>query len=349
MPVHGVAPFIKFALESLERQTGANLEILCVDDGIREPTLQFIKDFSVRHGRVRLIQNQGAGIVDALNTGLTFARGGYVARMDSDDVCLADRFSTQVAFLDAHSEIGVLGTQARLIDSKGGVLRNLHVPVGVDRVHAALQVSCALIHPTVMMRRSVVCEAGGYRRGFDGAEDYELWLRLRGRTKLDNLAQPFLLYRRHDGQVTLRRQFHQARLAAIALAADRLKSVELDLLTLPGHHKNWRNLFAETSTTAVSDVCSYTACFLADNGGTLRRSGARYLRKVCQSSILLGSSEQQNRLVLACVRHQVLLARSGRLGESLLAFAADLLRWRAKLVCAYFLQASSLWRSRAWT
>jgi hypothetical protein len=97
------------------------------------------------------------------------------------------------------------------------------VPVGSERVRAALRISCALIHPTVMMRRRVVLDAGGYRRGFDGAEDYELWLRLQSSTKIDNLAQTLLLYRQHEGQVTLRRQFRQARLVALAMVAERLR------------------------------------------------------------------------------------------------------------------------------
>src|ERR1700676_2109193 len=170
MPVRGVAPFITLALESIGSQSDIDLEIICVNDGAAESTLDQIKEFSIKSGRLRLIANQGCGIADALNTGFAFAKGRFVARMDSDDIALAGRFAAQAAFLDANPEIGVLGTQAWLIDAKGTLLRRLHVPVGADRVDAALQISCALIHPTVMMRLDLVREAGGYRRGVDRAE-----------------------------------------------------------------------------------------------------------------------------------------------------------------------------------
>lgn len=347
MPVRGIAPFIKLALDSIGNQSGIEFEIICIDDGVAESTLEQIKEFSVRSGRLRLVVNHGDGIVDALNTGLSYAKGQFVARMDSDDIALAGRLAAQAAFLGAFPEIGVLGTQATLIDANGAPLRILHVPIGADRVDAALQISCALIHPTVMMRLDVVREAGGYRHGFDGAEDYELWLRLRWRTKLDNLAQPFLLYRRHEGQVTLRRQFHQARLAALAVVGNRLRqSHGVDVTAALDEPKKWRAFLAKISASSVDDVRNLTACSLADNGGTLRASGARYLRLACRIAVVRGSPEVRDRLALACVRHQVHLWRSGRWSEALRAVAFDLVRWRTKMLSAYYQHASTVWRSK---
>jgi hypothetical protein len=297
--------------------------------------------------KLRVVPNSGSGIVDALNKGLALARGRFVARMDADDIALPHRLAIQAAYLDAHQEVGVLGTQALLIDAKSKVLRTLHVPVGSNRVCAALRISCALIHPTVMMRRRVVLDAGGYRRGFDGAEDHELWLRLRPRTKLDNLGQALLLHRRHDDQVTSRRQFHQARLTALAMVADRLRLTSgRDPLAALHNPKDWRALFASLDATAFHDVRSLTACSLADNGGTLRGSGRRYLRQACRAAVDRGSAEAHGRLALACVRHQIQLARTRRWSDAILAFPADLLRWREKLFLAYLLHASSVWRSK---
>src|SRR5947209_6431500 len=80
-----------------------------------------------------------------------------------------------------------------------------------ERVRAALATSSPLIHPTVMMRREALLRVGGYRKLFDAAEDYELWLRLASIVELDNLPDPLLLYRRHPGSTTAWQPLRQAR------------------------------------------------------------------------------------------------------------------------------------------
>jgi hypothetical protein len=347
MPVRGVAPFIGAALDSIARQSGVSFEIICVDDGAAPCALGVMTEWAAGNPMIRVIANNGSGIADALNLGIARARGRFVARMDADDIALPGRLSIQVAYLEAHPEVGVLGTQALLIDENRKVTRTLRVPVGSSRVHEALQISCALIHPTVMMKRSLILEVGGYRSGFDGAEDYELWLRLAGHAKLDNLSEPLLLYRTHEDQVTLRRQFHQARMAALALAAHRLRrSAGLDALAPSSAARTWRTSFGAIGRAAVEDVRILTACSLADNGGTLRGSGTRYLRLACQSAARRPSDQLHGRLALACVRHQVQLARNGRRRDAVHAIFFDLLFWRQKLLMAYMVQISSMWRSK---
>jgi len=347
MPVCGAAPFLGSAFDSIARQSGVDFEVICIDDGAAPCARRLLFDLAARDSRLRVVPSPGRGISDALNQGLALARGRFVARMDADDVSLPGRLAMQAAYLDAHPEIGVLGAQALLIDAEGNGLGAAHVPVGTDRVARALQISAALIHPTVMMRRSLVVEVGGYRRLFDGAEDFELWLRLRSRTRLDNLPQPLLLYRQHEDQVTVRRQFRQARLVGLALVSDRLRRTSgLDVLAGLDTPKGWRAAIASASVSGFRDVRCLTASHLADNGGTLRASGARYLRQVCRAALGHASPEICRRLALACVRHQLQLMRSGRWREAVLTVPSDLARWRLKLVAAYWLHASILWRSR---
>jgi glycosyltransferase involved in cell wall biosynthesis len=191
MPLHGDGEFLQLALDSVRSQSGASTEIICIDDGLTESAKAVIAGCSAGQRKIRLVRNEGRGIVAALNTGLCAARGEFIARMDADDVCLPDRFAVQLAYLRSHPDVVAVATQAILIDANGKQLRRLRTPVGCDRVYASLDVSCALIHPTVMMRKAAARRVGGYRIGFDGAEDHELWLRLRRISKLDNLPSPY--------------------------------------------------------------------------------------------------------------------------------------------------------------
>ena len=122
------------------------------------------------------------GIAHALNTGLAHAEGGYIARMDADDISHPERLAKQVAFLDVHPGIGVLGTRttfASIMPEHRGMR------AFVDWQNAILSpndhyvkrfVDAPLAHPTVMFRRELVEQYGGYDTG-PLPEDHELWLR----------------------------------------------------------------------------------------------------------------------------------------------------------------------------
>ena len=204
MPVRDGGPYLAPALESVLGQTGVAFEVICVDDGSTDDTWGVLRGYAERHANLRAHRAEGRGISDALNQALDLARGRFVARMDADDLCRPGRLALQARWLDARPELGVLGGQALVIDAEGRDRGRLRVPVGAERVRATLGTSSPLIHPTVMMRRAPVLAAGGYRRLLDGAEDYDLWLRLAPSVRLDNLAQPL-----HQGlgsrQVWLRR------------------------------------------------------------------------------------------------------------------------------------------------
>ena len=346
MPVRDGGRFLAPALESVLGQTGVSFEVICVDDGSADGTWRVLCGYAERHAELRAYRAEGRGISDALNQALGLARGRFVARMDADDLCRPGRLAVQARWLDAHPEVGVLGGQALVIDAAGEGRGRLRVPVGAERVRAALETSSPLIHPTVMMRREPVLAAGGYRRLLDGAEDYDLWLRLAPTVRIDNLAHPLLLYRRHCGQKTVRQPFRQARLAALAVVAHRLRRERgRDPLAEPARIADWRAAFAAVDPAAVDEVRRLTASRLADNGGTLSPRGAAYFRLACRSLPDGGAREVRRRLALACVRHELQTFRSGRWMEAAHALAHDALRWRGGLVRAYFWHASILWRA----
>src|SRR5947209_3958129 len=210
MPVRNPGPFLAEAVESVLGQTGVGFELICIDDGSGDGSWETLSRFAARDGRMRAERAEDHGIARALNQASALARGRYLARMDADDVCLPGRLALQARYLDQHPEIGVLGGQAIVVDPKGRAYGRQRVPVGADRVRAALATSSPLIHPTVMMRREALLRVGGYRKLFDAAEDYELWLRLASIVELDNLPDPLLLYRRHPGSTTAWQPLRQA-------------------------------------------------------------------------------------------------------------------------------------------
>jgi glycosyltransferase involved in cell wall biosynthesis len=183
------------ALRSVLEQTFRDFELVLVCNGMGDGDFARIASWC-EGGRVRLIRSRYRLLTNNLNIGLHECAGAYVARMDADDVALPDRLAVQARFLDANPAVGVCGTFFELIDDAGQSFRTVRYPEGDVAIRRALFSWNPLCHPSVMFRRDVVLDAGGYMGG-PHAEDYDLWVRLvlAGATRFANVPQVLLGYR----------------------------------------------------------------------------------------------------------------------------------------------------------
>jgi hypothetical protein len=216
MPVHDEAPYLAEALDSLFVQTYEDFEVICIDDGSTDGTASLLEAYQRRDSRLVVCHQPSSGIVHALNRGCCLARGRYIARMDGDDVALPDRLERQVAFLDQHPEVAVLGGAAILVSADGTPFSTASCPSHDSEIKAVLARSNPFTHATVTMRTAALDAVGFYRAAAIHAEDYDLWLRMAERFQLAGLAQPVLCYRVHQGQATSRQLREQA-LASLAV------------------------------------------------------------------------------------------------------------------------------------
>jgi glycosyltransferase involved in cell wall biosynthesis len=199
MPVYNAERFLKEAIESILQQSYRDFELLIVYDDSKDDSLTVIQSFS--DPRIRLVRNPArCKLAGCLNLGLELAGGEYVARMDADDVSLPERLARQVSFLDAHPDIGIVGTWFQSF----GASTELHKPYcDSDRLACALLFNSPLAHPAVMMRASVMKAHGLlYDPSRQTAEDWDLWIRASRFCKLANLPAILLHYRRHEGSLT---------------------------------------------------------------------------------------------------------------------------------------------------
>lgn len=200
LPVYNGQAHIHEALQSLLSQTLREIEILVIDDGSTDDTLEAVA--SVPDPRIQVFRQPNEGLVAKLNFGLVQARGKYIARMDADDISLPTRLASQVAYLDAHPEIGVCGT-ASVSFTASGKTWTTKQPINPEVAWATLLLRVPLSHPTVMFRGSLMREGGWkYRPEASHAEDYDLWARFGEVTKIGNLTAPLLRYRIHPEQVS---------------------------------------------------------------------------------------------------------------------------------------------------
>lgn len=212
MSVYNGERFLAAAIESVLGQSFGDFEFLIVDDGSSDSSLAICEGYAARDPRLRVIARPNRGLVASLNQLLDEAQAPLVARMDADDICLPDRFERQIAFLAAHSDYGVIGSLTTDIDEQDQPypLTTAEHPLTHEEFLARIESRGPLLaHPTVMYRRAVVQEAGGYHAAFRHCEDYDLWLRLAHRTRIANLPQRLLRYRHYAGQVSNRHALEQ--------------------------------------------------------------------------------------------------------------------------------------------
>jgi glycosyltransferase involved in cell wall biosynthesis len=183
LPVRNGARYIREALDSVLAQTAADLELVVVDDGSTDDTPEILRSY--RDERLRVIRQEPAGLVAALNRAVAEARGDVVARMDADDVSLPDRLEQQVALLRTDDRIGLVGCGFETIDESGRTLDSWLLPADDGG-----------------LRRRALENAGGYRSDYGANEDYDLWRRIARAWRLAAVPEVLYRYREHGEGVT---------------------------------------------------------------------------------------------------------------------------------------------------
>ncbi|MGH3441161.1 MAG: glycosyltransferase family 2 protein, partial [Nitriliruptorales bacterium] len=235
MPVRDGRRFLSFAIESVLSQTVRDLELVVVDDGSRDESPEIVRGFAARDERVRLLRQEPGGISAALNAGLEAANGRWVARLDADDVALPGRLERQLAAARSRPDVVVWASWAETIDVAGGAIGLVSTGPLTDaefaRDHAAGFVE--ILHPTVMLRRDLALEVGGYDSRFDGAEDVELWDRMGDFGPMLTIPELLVRFRVHGGSFSTARFTEGVRIQRFVAARRRAvaRGEELDFDT----------------------------------------------------------------------------------------------------------------------
>jgi glycosyltransferase involved in cell wall biosynthesis len=202
MPAYNAAAYIAEAIQSVIDQTFTNFELLIVNDGSTDKTLQIINDF--KDERMRVISQPNAGVSGALNAGLKHAKAAYIARFDADDVCYPQRLKKQFNFLQTNPDYVMVGSDADYILDNGDLLYRFHcIGSTHHQIMDKLYFYCPFLHPTVMYRKDVICNAGGYPLLAHNFEDYLLWTKVAGLGKFYNIPEPLIKYRLNASSVTI--------------------------------------------------------------------------------------------------------------------------------------------------
>ncbi len=194
MSAFNQASYLKLSVDSILQQSFTNFEFIIINDASTDNTRQILASY--HDHRIRIINhNFCQGLTKSLNQAIRHAKSEYLARMDADDIASKERLRTQIEYLESHPKIAACGTAVTLIDKQNRKIGIKHLPSTVNKIHQVMLRYNPFVHPSMMLRREIFVDINGYDESLNGAEDYDLWLRMASKYELININKPLLNYR----------------------------------------------------------------------------------------------------------------------------------------------------------
>ncbi len=202
MPVYNAESHVHEAVKSVLNQSFSDFKLLVVNDGSTDKSVEIIE--ASNDSRIEFLHlPQNGGLVNALNTGLDNIDSKYIARTDADDVCLPDRLTKQIAFMESHPTVGALGTGFDSLHPNGEIKTGTRFSGDHNMIRFKHMYQIHIIHGTAMLRNSVIKVHNlRFDPKFKHAEDYDFFDRLGDVSEISNLAESHYLIRQHDGRVS---------------------------------------------------------------------------------------------------------------------------------------------------
>lgn len=197
LPTYNGAKYIKASIDSCLNQTYKNIELIIVDDGSIDKTKDIIEAYNDE--RIKYIKhNKNLGLAEALNTGFANSTGEYLTWTSDDNIYAPNSIETMVNFLNTHSEIAFVYANFYFIDENGEVLQ----PQKVESPEKLKDRNC--IGPCFLYRKEVHETIGDYNSKIKLAEDYEYWIRVFRKFRMQNIIEFLYYYRLHHESLLVR-------------------------------------------------------------------------------------------------------------------------------------------------
>ncbi len=222
MPVYNGERYLAEAIDSILAQTYNNFELIIIDDGSTDNSLQVLQDYEKRDARIRLVARENRNLATTLNDITDLARGKWLARMDQDDISLPQRFERQLQWLE-QTGADICGSWVKFFGTADKrILKHAQTD---QAIKMELLFCAAFAHPTVMMKTELVKKLR-YDKFWEKCEDYDLWERAaRNGWVMTNVPEVLLFYRQHTTQISS------------------TSSIQQQLLTQKIRHRYWLFVF----------------------------------------------------------------------------------------------------------
>ncbi|RPD46895.1 glycosyltransferase [Hymenobacter sediminis] len=203
IPCYNAEKYIAATLQSVLQQTYPAVEVLVVDDGSKDASAKIVADIARTQPQVRLHSKPNSGVADSRNVGISLAQGEYIAFLDADDLFEPENLARKVAYLEQHPHIGLVHSAEERFQSETNQTVEVIQGKGGQVLPLLLEMSTTVIHSpsSVVVRRSVLDEAGHFDTKLSTSADWEIWVRLARCTEFGYLTETLVRYRIHGQQM----------------------------------------------------------------------------------------------------------------------------------------------------
>lgn len=200
LPVYNGQLFLADAINSVLSQTYNNIELLIVDDGSTDNSINIAKSFEEKDSRIRYFQQKNGGVAAARNTALRCIRGLFVGFIDQDDLWLTDKLETQMMYFNNNPEAVFLHGNIDYIDDDANTIDKNLYPWETNasgKCFGRLFNANAIAIQTVCFKSNCIDKIGLLREDVPGVDDYDYWLRFSRFFRIDYVDKTLALYRFH--------------------------------------------------------------------------------------------------------------------------------------------------------
>lgn len=258
IPFHNSEKYLAYAIESVLYQTYSNWELILLDDGSTDSSLDIANLYAKKDSRIRVISDgENKKLPFRLNQLIDESKGEYIARMDADDIMHPDRLFKQFTYLNSNRDIDIVSSGLVSIDSNNCIKgyrssSNIITNVSIDK-------GFPIVHPSVMARKNWFLR-NKYNENFPRSQDYELWCRSFAKNDLKIAILPeLLLYYREEGVISV----------------DKLKRSYIDSFKIYTKYSKRFNL-----KKFFIHYCKVVVVFILDKIGSLQKIANRRNNKV---------------------------------------------------------------------
>jgi glycosyltransferase involved in cell wall biosynthesis len=194
IPAYNAEKTIKETIQSVLNQTWQDFELLIINDGSQDATLEVIE--SIQDPRIKIFSYPNAGSSASRNRGIAIAKGEYISFIDADDLWTADKLEAQYKALQENSQAAVAYSWTDHIDESGQFLRSGPQQSFTGDVYARLLLEDFIGNGSnPLIRAQAFAEVGDFDESLAHSEDWDLWLRLAARYHFVAVPSPQILYR----------------------------------------------------------------------------------------------------------------------------------------------------------
>lgn len=195
IPFYNSERYLSDAIKSVLKQTYPHFELILIDDGSTDNSIQIAKEFEKKDKRIKVISDgKNLGLPTRLNQTVSLSTGYYYARMDADDIMFPNRIEKQVEYLINNPSVDLVGTGLLSIDNDNNITGLRKNKFSDNFTLEQVLKGPWAAHPSITGRREWFIE-NRYDENMKKAQDYELWIRTVEKSSFVRLFEPYLFYR----------------------------------------------------------------------------------------------------------------------------------------------------------